>query len=165
MDVENGSAAAAAEVAEFEFTLSERTVSFNVDEGLYSLDAIYGASYLFVNRCYVLLDRPAEGKVGVRLKTKETSAEDELEALAGEFANELLNQVLRLRIGESTAKLRDHYMARAFFSEDTRETIETLLAELDSEEMEEDELEIAVPWEQKRDEQKQEQNDQEQKDG
>lgn len=135
--------------ADFDFELSERQIRFVVDEQLYPRDAVYGAAYIFIDRCYVLLDRPADQRVAVRLRTKGPSTEAELEALAGEFANELLNQVLRVRLGESTARIREYYMARAFFSTDQKSTIDQLLAELDAEEMAEAPLEVAVPWERK----------------
>lgn len=135
------------ETADFEFELGEREIAFDVSEELYALDAIYGASYLFIDRCYVFLDRPSDRKVRVRLRTKAAADEETLEALAGEFANELLNSQLRVRIGQATATLREQYMARAFFAPQQNATIAELLAELDEEEMEEEPLEIAVPWE------------------
>lgn len=135
------------ERVDFDYEIAERQIRFVIDEQLYARDAVFGAAYIFVDRCYVLLDRPADQKVAVRLRTKGPSTEAELEALAGEFANELLNQMLRLRIGESTARIREYYMARAFFSSDNKSTIDQLLAELDAEEMAEAPLEVPVPWE------------------
>ena len=133
---------------ELTYALDERRVSFVVDEDLYPKDAIYGAAYLFVDRCFVFLERPEDGKVEVRLKSKADGVETpELEALAGEFANELLNQVLRLKVSQATGKIRDYYIGRAFFGDDTRASIDALLAELDAEELDEDPLEIDVPWE------------------
>jgi len=122
-------------------------VTLLVDEDLYALDAVYGAAYLFVDRCYVLLGRPQERHVRVRLKAKGETSQEELEAMAGEFSNELLNQVLRLRIGERTKKIREYTLAKAFFSQPRQQTIDALLAELDAEELDEDPLEIEVPWE------------------
>ncbi|PKN58877.1 MAG: His-Xaa-Ser system protein HxsD [Deltaproteobacteria bacterium HGW-Deltaproteobacteria-14] len=140
----NGSA----EVAEFSFELSADEVSFPLDESIYPRDAIFGAAYLFIDRCYVFLTRPADGQVGVRLRPKGERGEALLEALAGEFANELLNQVLRARIAQSTTKIREFYMQRAFFENTpTHSTIDALLAELDEEELADDPLEISVPWE------------------
>lgn len=133
--------------ASFDYELSDRQIRFVIDERIYPRDAIFGATYIFIDRCYVLLDRPADQMVAVRLRTKNAATEAELEALAGELANELLNQVLRLRVGESTARIREYYMARAFFSTDGKSTIDQLLAELDAEEMAEAPLEVAVPWE------------------
>ena len=91
-------------------------------------------------------------QVRLRLKdpgSKEADNNAQLEALAGELVNELLNQVLRMRVGESTARIREYYMARAFFASDGKSTIDQLLAELDAEEMAEAPLEVAVPWEKK----------------
>ncbi len=129
------------------FNLAESQVSFCVHEDLFVLDAIYGAAYLFVDRCWLFFTRPADKQVGVHLKPKEDADEAALEALAGEFANELLNQAIRVRIGESTATIREYTMARAFFTAPVQSSIDALLAELDAEELEEDDLEISVPWE------------------
>lgn len=138
---------AESEAVDFTFQLSEREISFDIDEELYALDAVYSASYLFVDRCYVYLARPSDKKVRVRLRAKDTTTPSALEALAGEFANELLNSQLRFRLGRSTAAIREQYMARAFFGEQRGSTIAQLLAELDAEEMAEEPLEIPVPWE------------------
>ncbi len=128
------------------YELEERCVHLHVDEELFPLDAIYGAAYLFVDRCYLFLSRPADKQVDVRLRTKEEADEAALEALAGEFANELLNQVLRFRVGQSTARIREYTMAKAFFSNQRSSSIDDLLAELDAEVLEDDPLEIEVPW-------------------
>ena len=133
---------------ELTYLLTERSVAFNVDETVFSLDAVYGAAYLFVDRCWIFLTRPSDGVVGVNLKSKsEEVSEAELDELAGEFSNELLNQAIRVQIGESTATLREYMMARAFFTTPVQSSIDALLAELDAEELEEDDLEISVPWE------------------
>jgi len=133
---------------EFSATFSENSVHFVLDEEIYPRDAIYGAAYIFVDRCYLYLTRPEDKTVAVRMRLKEKSKDPEqaLDAMAGEFANELLNQVLRYRIGLATADLRSYYMARAFVSAPAQTSIDKLLAELDAEELEEDDLEISVPW-------------------
>ena len=135
------------ELEELTYLMDERRVSFTLDETIYPRDAVYGAAYLFIDRCFVFMSRPGDDQVEVRLKPKEGADEAALEALAGEFANELLNQVVRLRVGESTAQIREYYMAKAFFADSNQTSIDALLAELDAEELEEDPLEISVPWE------------------
>jgi His-Xaa-Ser system protein HxsD len=124
----------------------ERRVRFVANEEVYDLDVIQGAAYLFLDRCYVFLDRPGDKRVEIVLRTKGDADAAGLEALAGEFANELLNQALRKNIGQSNARIREFLMAKAFFSVDAPSTIDRLLAELDAEEMKEDPLEIPVPW-------------------
>ena len=127
--------------------IGERKAAFVLDESIYKKDAVYGTAYLFIDKCFVYLSRPEESKIGVELVSREEATEAELETIAGEFVNELLNQVVRAQVGEATARIREYYMARAFFSTDTQTTIDDLLAELDDEELEEAPLEIAVPWE------------------
>ncbi|HEY6461835.1 MAG TPA: hypothetical protein VIY73_16835, partial [Polyangiaceae bacterium] len=34
------------------------SVSLRVDAVTYPIDALYGAAYVFIDRCYVLLDKP-----------------------------------------------------------------------------------------------------------
>lgn len=137
----------AATSVDLTYNLNDNQISFDVHEEVFVLDAIYGAAYLFVDRCWLFLSRPADNVVRVHLKTKEDADEAALDSLAGEFANELLNQAIRVRIGESTATLREYTMARAFFTAPVQSSIDALLAELDAEELEEDDLEISVPWE------------------
>ena len=138
------------EAEELLFTMEGGSLYLTLDEELYPRDAIYGACYLFIDRCYVFLGRPADRKVRVRLTSR--SGDGDLDALAGEFANELLNQAMRVKIGDATASIREYYMARAFFTTPAQASIDQLLAELDAEEMMEDDLEIAVPWQNSGDE-------------
>lgn len=137
------------EFEELTYSTDGRRVAFNLDEDVYPRDAVYGAAYLFVDRCFMFLSRPDDATIGVRLKPKEEADADAdaLEKLAGEFVNELLNQVIRTRVGEATAQIREYYMAKAFFADTNQTSIDALLAELDAEELEEDPLEISVPWE------------------
>jgi His-Xaa-Ser system protein HxsD len=132
---------------ELAWSTDGRRVSFVLSESIYPRDAVYGAAYLFVGKCFLFLTRPGDDQIEVRLKPKDETDAAGLEKLAGEFANELLNQVVRQRIGESTSQIREYYMAKAFFADSNQTSIDALLAELDAEELEEDPLEISVPWE------------------
>ena len=136
----------AAESVELEVEIGSRSVSFDLHEELYPRDVVHGAAYLFVDRAYVFLTRPGDAQVRVRLRTKEATDEDGLLALAGEFANELLNQLVRKEVGASTSAIREYTLARALFGHDQRASIDALLAELDREELDADGLEISVPW-------------------
>jgi His-Xaa-Ser system protein HxsD len=79
----------------------DSSVSLEVDERLYPIDAIYGAAYIFIDRCYVLLDQPSPGRFRVTLTAKDLDAGAErARALIGEFANELLGCAWRQRIIE-----------------------------------------------------------------
>ena len=131
----------------FNYELGESHIAFTLDESVYNRSALFGAAYLFVDKCFLWLSQPEDGQVRVRLKSKEDIDENGLHSLAGEFANELLNQMVRQQVSESTQRIREYYMGRAFYGDDTRASIDALLAELDAEELAEEPLEISVPWE------------------
>ena len=131
------------------FSLGPDHISFEVEENLYPLEAIYGACYLFLEKCFVYLSRPRPEVVGVRLTARQPSTPAQLDALAGEFGNELLSQSTRLRLAQSTARIREYYTAAALRAAASAPSVDELLAELESEELLEDPLEIMVPWEEK----------------
>lgn len=130
-------------------SLGKDHVSFEVDETVYPLEAIYGGAYLFVDRCFVFLSRPQPQMVAVRLTARVAATAAELETLAGEFMNELLSQTTRLRLSQATARIREYYTAAALRAAASAPSVDDLLAELDAEELEDDPLEISVPWEAK----------------
>ena len=72
--------------------LAASSASVRVDASLYPLGALYGAAYIFIDRCYVLLDKPEPTQFRVTLSWKKgepTAAV--LRELVGEFINELLS--------------------------------------------------------------------------
>ena len=129
------------------FSLGADYVSFEVDESVYPNEALYAACYVFLDRCFIYLSRHASGAVLVRLTAREAAAPAALDALAGEFGNELLSQVTRQRLSQSTARIREYYTAAALRAASAAPSVDDLLAELESEELLEDPLEIMAPWE------------------
>ena len=130
--------------------LGEATVTVTVDGELYPRDAIYGAAYVFIDRCWVLLDRPSEGRVSIALTAK-AGASDEatLQALAGELANELLSCVWRHEITKHNRGLLEAVTAQAFAGAMGPPTLDELEAFDFSDEPFEDPLGIAQSWEAK----------------
>lgn len=131
------------------FKLGPDQITFEVAESVYPLEAIYGACYVFVDKCFVYLSRAKPEAVEVRLTSKESAKAAELEALAGEFANELLSQSIRQKLSQASARIREYYTAAALRAATSAPSVDDLLAELESEELLEDPLEIMVPWEEK----------------
>lgn len=115
----------------------------------------------------MLLDCDGRGAVKVSLSSKPGTSDDALRAIAGEFQNELLGQVLRQRIATRHEKVREALVARALFGAAPRVTEPRGDAEpppvpsdealgLDAKHLPaadddylEDPLGIAVPWEEK----------------
>lgn len=138
--------------------------SVSVDESLYPIEAVLGAAYVFLDRCFVFLDRSPDGAIRVQLRPKPgPSASTDL---AGEFQNELLGQALRHRIAARHEKVRETIVARALFGAaprlsepevegvpeaptDEQLGVEPRFVPVESDDYLDDPLGIAVPWEEK----------------
>lgn len=120
-----------------------------VNQSVYPLEVVYATAYVYLEQCYILLDKPEKGKISVRLKAKADTGKKRFDSVVGEFENELVNQALRLKIAKRTEKVRDAIVHRALFSA----MPETLDLNLDDDDDDTDYLEdplgIAVPWEEK----------------
>ncbi len=130
--------------------LSRGAVHLDVDPSIYPLDAIYGAAYIFIDRCYVFLDRLAAGGLRVTLQTKDESpAESLLRALVGEFSNELLSCAWRRQITEENRSLIEAVTSQALAGAMGPPSLDDL-ADFDfSDDGFEDPLGIAQSWEEK----------------
>jgi His-Xaa-Ser system protein HxsD len=129
--------------------LGEGTVQIEFDEGLYPKDAVYGAAYVFIDRCYVHLDRAADNRVRVTLRAKSGGVADS-QALAGELQNELLSQAWRLSIAAENRQLIESITARALGGAAGPPGLDELLTmDIDEATAFDDPLGIAMSWEEK----------------
>jgi His-Xaa-Ser system protein HxsD len=121
--------------------------ALELDEELYPKDAVYGAAYVFIERCYLHLERAADKRVRVRLKAKSgVVAQD----YAGEFQNEALAQAFRRRLAADNRVLIESITARAIAGAAGPPGLDDLLAmEIGDETAFEDPLGIAMSWEEK----------------
>lgn len=120
-----------------------------LDEALYPKDAVYGAAYVFIDRCYVRLDRPAPGRISVRLKPK-ASVETPLADLAGELENELLGQAWRRLLVEENRRLVETVTTQALAGAAGPPGLDELLEmDVDDQAAFDDPLGIAMSWEEK----------------
>ncbi|MBK9261087.1 MAG: His-Xaa-Ser system protein HxsD [Polyangiaceae bacterium] len=130
------------------FDLGEGSVRVEFDEGLYPRDAIYGAAYVFIDRCYVHLDRVADKRIQVSLKAKKPGVDSQ--ALAGEFQNELLGQAWRQKIVEDNRQFVETITARALGGAAGPPGLDELLSmDIGEETAFDDPLGIAMSWEEK----------------
>jgi His-Xaa-Ser system protein HxsD len=136
-------------MSELSVSTSDRAVTLEFDESLYPRDALYGAAYIFIDRCYVHLDRPTGGRVSVALRLKASSASASLDDLAGEFENELLGQSWRRQIIEENRVLIERISARATAGSAGPPGLDDLLSLDTGSSTFEDPLGIAMSWEDK----------------
>ncbi|MAQ16532.1 MAG: hypothetical protein CMN30_17275 [Sandaracinus sp.] len=126
------------------------SVSFVVDESVYPLEAIYGATFTFLDRCFVFLGREGEGQVRVVLSAKKLPiADDELRGWVGELANELLACAWRGRILEQNRATIEAVTSQAIGGAMGPPSLDELEDFDFSEEPFEDPLGIAMSWEEK----------------
>ena len=145
-------------MTDFTTTLGDGVVRMELEESLYPRDALYGAAYVFIDRCYVHLDRGAPGRIHVDLRLKAAGAAPAaearaaLEAMAAELHNEILGQAWRHQIVEENRSLLESIAPRALGTGTGAAaggSLDDLLAGIDGDAAFEDPLGIAVSWEQK----------------
>jgi His-Xaa-Ser system protein HxsD len=131
----------------FPVEIAEGRARLELDEAVYPLEAVYGASYIFIDRCYVLVDKPAAGKWRVTLAGKKEGVD--LQALAGEFANELLSCAWRAQITQQNRAVIEAVTTQAIAGAMGPPTLDDLEKFDFSAETFEDPLGIAKSWEEK----------------
>jgi His-Xaa-Ser system protein HxsD len=130
--------------------LGSSSIALRIDSTLYPLSALYAAAYVFIDRCFVLLDRPDSTHYRVSLSPKKGGATGEaLTAYAGEFANELLSCTWRAKIAEESRGLIEAATAQALRGAMGAPSLDDLEKFDFSEEAFEDPLGIAMSWEEK----------------
>lgn len=133
----------------FQNTKQDDAIIISFDEKLYPKDAIYGAAYIFIDRCYVYLDRPSDDRVSVALKPK-PGADLDLDQLAGEFANELLGQAWRRLITEENRELLEQVTVQGLAGAAGPPGLDDLMdTDIGDETSFDDPLGIAMSWEEK----------------
>jgi His-Xaa-Ser system protein HxsD len=130
--------------------LTSAAVQLQLDATLYPLQAIYGAAYIFIDRCYVFLERPQPDQVRVVLTAKGGQADaGALRALVGEFANELLSCAWRHQITLDNRVLLETVTMQAIAGAMGQPSLEDLASFDFSDQGFDDPLGIALSWEEK----------------
>ena len=130
-------------------------MTLRLRKGLYPLDAVYGAAYILIDRAYIVLDKNGTGDILVHVRQRADEDGAELEALAGEFANEALNQVLRAKVAKAHRSRLESIISQAMSGalglagSDDDLGLDDLDDEDDALDFLDDPLGIAVPWEEK----------------
>jgi His-Xaa-Ser system protein HxsD len=96
--------------------LKERSVTFKVDARNYSLDSARIAAHVFSARAEVFFEE-AKGALELTLQAKRKSAgAAELDALAGEFLNEMLNQEYRFLVSRFNERIASLTITQSLFA-------------------------------------------------
>src|ERR1035437_1926177 len=85
----------------------------HIDESLYHKTSVLRACYWFTDRCYLFVTRTVPGQLDVQVRAKTGTDAEDLDAVAGEFANTLLDYELRRQIDDQTGTIRELLVAQA----------------------------------------------------
>ena len=132
-----------------EINLEKNYVEITIDSNIYSLETVYAATYAFLDKAYVILDGDPEEEIIIKLKAKKDKDKEELERVAGEFLNELINSGLRLKIAKRNKKTKEYIMSAALIgaSAEVQEKIKKNNDSEDDDSHNDDPLGIAQSWE------------------
>ena len=130
--------------------VGQASVTLTLDSELYPRAALYGAAYVFIDRCFVHLDRPTPQTWRVTLTRKDPASElPALRELAGEFANELLSCAWRHEITKTNRAMIETVTMQAFGGAMGPPSLEELEAFDFTDEPFDDPLGITQSWEDK----------------
>ena len=121
------------------FEEKEGWIKVSVDLKVYPLQSVHSSGYVFMDRAHVKLEEEKKDLVAVWLKPKKES--QDLEKLALEFSDELLNYAHYFSSLKTNAENMKILLQRALFSaspsivkEAEEKEIENLIKELEAEE-------------------------------
>ena len=100
------------------FSIHDDVLSIDLNDSVYSRDALLRTAYWFTDRCYLYIARPGPDLFRVQFKPKglkkPNAVAETLEDIAGEFLNSLLDHQLRHDIESQTGQIRELLVAKAF---------------------------------------------------
>ena len=131
--------------------LDERRAIVDVDSGVYPLEAVYGAAYVFIDRCYVLVDRPdaSHFRIVITPKKLEGDTQAVLRTYLGELSNELIACAWRHQITQENRAVIESVTMQAIAGAMGPPSLDDLESFDFTEEAFEDPLGIAMSWEEK----------------
>lgn len=122
----------------------------NVNTKIYPLDVVLSAGYVFLDRCYVMLDGDPEGTITVELRPKDRT---DAAQIAREFQNELVNYANYAVQAIKNEWMREAIVRRVLMTNEIVENAqeEPCAAQPPEEEQPwfDDPEGIAIPWEEK----------------
>ena len=131
--------------------LDAKRAIVDVEAGIYPLEALYGAAYVFIDRCYVFLDRPEPSKLRIVLTPKQLGddAATELRDAVGQLANELVSAAWRHQITQENRAQIESVTMQAIAGAMGPPSLDDLEDFDFTDEAFEDPLGIAMSWEEK----------------
>jgi His-Xaa-Ser system protein HxsD len=97
--------------------VSDKSLTLEVDTAIYSLETLFRVCYAFTDRCYLFLE-PATKETSVMVRITGKRSGFDLNTIAGEFSNALIDERVRRDIAAETMAIRELIVAQAFAEAD-----------------------------------------------
>ena len=94
-------------------TLDDGRFMVELKKTYYQKEAVFSAAYKFTNKCTIVIEPTDERTVGIYFKSKPNSNID-IEKIANDFCNEVLDQQLRLDLDAQFGDLKKIIYEKAF---------------------------------------------------
>jgi His-Xaa-Ser system protein HxsD len=106
--------------------IDEGKLLIKLSKEIYQKDAIMAAAYKLTGACTILVKPFDEDTLGVVFEPKGEQDQSELEKIAKDFCNEVLDQQIRLNLEKSSGIIRDLIVKHAFSPFDLKKEIKSL---------------------------------------
>jgi len=147
------------------FTFSNHAAELRFSTRIYDLEAVMNACYNWVERYYFYFDECGRDRIRVSIKPKGKSKKNEIRKMVGELHNQVLSELLRLKVSVRNKGIREKIVEQAISSalslpkmpaqlQDARTTeelaklnkeLDKILERTDKMSYEDDPLQIATP--------------------
>lgn len=141
-------------VGNLELNHNEKYVTIKLNPKVYSLDVVYTASYVFLEKSFVILDGDPKTEIIVELRPRDKT--HNLEDIGREFNNELISCMVYKIQSEKNKAIREAIVQRALLtnqestkSKNSQEQSHDSEITFGTDDQLEDPLGIAKPWEDK----------------
>jgi len=131
----------------FNIDKKNKLITIYINPNIFPLEVVYSAAYVLMNDAYVILDGDPKKKILVQLKPK--TPKKNLEKLALEFNNELINYAVYAVQAAKTQEIRKAIVERALMTNTLPEdeySEDMKISKEEKVEFIEDPLGIAKPW-------------------
>lgn len=121
-------------------------VTVSVNPKIYSLDVVYSASYVLMDKAYIVINGDPEEEIVVEIRPKKGEVS---EKLGRDFNNELINYAVYRSQAEVNKGVKEAIVARALMTNAGEIPEVKAEAKIEEQSYIDDPEGIAIPWEEK----------------
>jgi len=94
--------------------LEDGIILIKLDQSLYEKEAVMAAAYKMTDSCHIIVKPLENSQLGIYFEPKVNQGENELQLIAKNYCNEVLDQQVRLDVEKQNGNIRDLLVKQAF---------------------------------------------------